>query len=234
MAYKAAPPKDANNGQWDYQEINDNNRFDLWLTSVTVAKPDGSGNITMWRPVEWFPGCTPGWNNDPATPTANCSEPHEPYLNLIYPLNGTISQACCGGGGQPNDLVAGWENPTAQRKLPTKQTQVAVPSPIACVASAGPPDPGCTSNGYNKDGPLTQNFGNQPNTKPIMDGVLYNEGTFDTQGDAAYFGSILINGDINGTGTPEVWFDECLVKGCWQDKFTELPRVFVSAQETDQ
>ena len=48
MVYKVAPPTDANNGQWDYQEINDNNRVDLYLTSATVAKPDGSGNSVRY------------------------------------------------------------------------------------------------------------------------------------------------------------------------------------------
>jgi len=30
------------------------------------------------------------------------------------------------------------------------------------------------------------------------------------------------------------WFDEYLIKGGWQDKFKELPRVFVTAHETEQ
>lgn len=211
------------NGQWDYQELNGNGRCDVFVASRTVTRPEG-GTYTGWFPVPWTPGCTPGFND---VAGANCSEPHEPFLNLIYPTD-----ACCGGGGDPNDVVVGWEDPSTFVGHPTKPD--AAGNPIPCNASLHPPDPDCTHNGYNANGRLVQNFGNQPNTKPILDGVLYNEGAFDTQGNAAYFGSVLIEGNIRGTGTPEVWFDECLVKGCWQDKFKELPRVYVTAEETDQ
>jgi hypothetical protein len=161
---------------------------------------------------------------------ANCSEPHEPYLNFVYP-----DAACCTGGGQPNPIVVRWENPASFKQMKTKKDTV-TGAPINCAATtvSAPPDQNCTHNGYNADGPLVNNFGNAPNTQPIMEGILYNEGDFDTQGDAAYYGSILINGNVNGTGTPEVWFDECLARGCWQDKLKGLPRVYVTAVETDQ
>jgi hypothetical protein len=188
-----------------------------------VTDPGGA-TTSRWVPVPWSSGCTPGFNG---VAGANCSEPHEPFLNLIYPLT-----ACCDGGGSPNPIRVGWEDPNAPvTQTPTEMDDAG--NPIPCVAGT-PPDPNCTHNGYNVDGPLVENFGNQPNTKPILDGILYNEGSFDTTGNAAYFGSILINGDIDVTGTPEVWFDECLLKGCWQDKFKELPRVYATSIETDQ
>ena len=70
----------ADSGSWNYQELNDNGKLDVYVAQRTVPKDDGT-TATLWMPVPWFPGCTPGMNTDAG---ANCSEPHEPYLNLIY------------------------------------------------------------------------------------------------------------------------------------------------------
>jgi hypothetical protein len=216
------------NGDFDWQDLNVNGVLDIFVEQRTITIPGTSPveTRTEWFPRPWSPGCIPGNNYDAL---ANCSEPHEPYLNLIYPLrsSGNVSEACCGPGGRPRRSFAGWQDPTAVRKLPVRKTPAGVP--VTCGAGF---DPACTSNGFDRDGPLTEDFGS--NSSPILDGVLYNEGDFDTQGNANYFGSILINGSIWGTGTPEVWFDEMLIKGGWQDKFKELPRVFVTAHETEQ
>ena len=183
---------------------------------------------SYYLPVPYFVGCHPGMNGTSfGGSPADCSEPHEPFLNLIYP-----DAACCAGGGAPNAVRVGWEDPASFTQRPLKTD--ANGAPVPCDVSASPPDDNCTHNGRNEAGSLVENFGSAPNTKPILDGILYNEGDFDTQGNAAYFGSVLIQGNINGTGTPEVWFDECLLRGCWQDKFKELPRVYVTAEETDQ
>ena len=220
------------NGEFTCQDLNQNGVCDIYLAaSGRTRLGPGGGAYTGYFPVKYQNGCTPGFN---FVGGANCSEPHEPFLNIIYPTT-----ACCAGGGAPTSVTIGWENPagawTARRK-----TRNTAGNPVNCTAGPIPPATGtgpnspdqrCTSNGYDKDGGLVNNFGG---TEPIMDGVLYNEGNFDTQGNAAYFGSILIQGNIIGTGTPEVWFDEFLVKGGWQDKFPDLPRVFVSAHETDQ
>jgi hypothetical protein len=219
----------ANDGEFSWQDVNNNGQLDIYLEQRSPAIPGGGSLSNQWFPVKWSPGCTVGVNG---VVGANCSEPHEPYLNLIYPSVGNYAQACCGGGGAPRRLTVGWQAPNSFSKLPIKKDE-ATGNPIACSAGNAI-DPNCTSNLYNRDGPLANNFGNTSNTRPILDGVLYNEGRFDSQGNAAYFGSILINGDIVGTGTPEVWFDELLIKGGWQDKFKELPRVFVTAHETEQ
>jgi hypothetical protein len=226
-----------NDGEFSCQDLNGNGVCDIFLAqrpSIDVPGTGGTVQLTnQWFPVKYFNTCVPGFNG---VAGANCSEPHEPYLNLVYP-----AQACCQGGGQPDPVVPMWQDPNAYTARPTKKDD-ATGNPVPCVAGfvngptgAGPQvrDPDCTHNGYNRDGALVLNFGGA-NTEPIMDGVLYNEGDFDTAGNAAYFGSILINRDIIGTGTPEVWFDELLVKGGWQDKFKDLPRVYVSAHETDQ
>ena len=215
-------------GEFEYQELNENGVLDIFLAERTVNVPGPGTPSTFWFPVPWFPGCIPGFNGDSGG-SANCSEPHEPYLNLVYPKRNSanLGQACCEGGGAPKPLTPLWENPASFRKLPKVKDSAG--DPITCSAGV---DKRCTSNSYDRDGPLTSEFGG--NSSPILDGVLYNEGAFDTHGNANYFGSILINGNILGTGTPEVWFDEYLIKGGWQDKFKELPRVFVTAHETEQ
>jgi hypothetical protein len=238
--YAPEPPSNPNIGEFDFQDLNGNGVCDIYLATQTVTDPAARPLANIYLPVKWFSGCVPGFNG--ANPPPNCSEPHEPFLNLEYPPD-----ACCSGGGSPSLLTAHWQDPAA----PTRRSKVkdAAGNPVACNASllvpptdlAGNPLPGpnvpdrtCTSNGYDRDGPLVLNFGTAPNTKAIMDGVLYNEGNYDTQGDAAYFGSILINGNIIGTGSPEVWFDEFLIKGGWQDKFRDLPRVYITSHQTDQ
>jgi hypothetical protein len=45
---------------------------------------------------------------------------------------------------------------------------------------------------------------------------------------------VLINGDINPTGTAEVWFDERLIKDEWPPKEWPFPRAFITAISTDQ
>ena len=228
-----SPLPGANDGEFTCQDLNGNKTCDIFLDPpITVVDPGGR-SVTVRLPKKFQNGCVPGFNGAAG---ATCSEPHEPFLNLVYPTS-----ACCAGGGQPNSLTPKWEDPGAYTRLSKVKDNAG--NPVACLAGLQPPasgtgpsvpDPNCTSNGWDKDGALVENFGSAPNTKPIMDGVLYNEGNFDSQGNAAYFGSILINRDIVGTGTPEVWFDEYLVKGGWQDKFKDLPRVYVSAHETDQ
>lgn len=246
--YAVTPPliEGANDGEPSFQDLNGNGVCDIFLAQQTVTDPAGRSLPNIWLPVKWISGCTPGFIG---VAGANCSEPHEPFLNLVYPSGGTsgansapISVACCTGGGQPFPLTPQWESSASVTRLSKKKDLNG--DPVACSATAliasptgtGPnvPDPNCTSNGYDRDGPLGLNFGTAPNTKPVMDGVLYNEGDYDTQGDASYFGSILINGNIVGTGTPEVWFDEFLIKGGWQDKFKGLPRVFITSHQTDQ
>lgn len=227
----------ASDGEFSGQDLNGNGVYDVYINPVaqTRTRPDGSGTFTSYFPVEWFPGCTPGTNG---VAGANCSEPQEPFLNLIYP-----STAATSSGGPPTAVVVGWENPTSV----TKRSKVKDSSgnPVACAAGlvaataplTGPDhvDINCTSNAYDRDGSLVQNFRpNGNNAAAILDGVLYNEGAFNSSGNGAYFGSVLINGNIQGTGTAEVWFDELLIKGGWQDKFKDLPRVFVTAHETDQ
>src|SRR5207244_1959060 len=71
----------------------------------------------------------------------DCSEPHEPYLNMIYP------DQAANNNGAPYNVVVGWEPPGQQTYRPkTVDTQGNV---VPCV----PPDHDkCISNDYDVDG----------------------------------------------------------------------------------
>ena len=65
-------------------------------------------------------------------------------------------------------------------------------------------------------------------------GVMYLAGTFTAQGNANYFGSVVAQrGVVDGAGNPGFYFDERLVKGQWPPKGMNLPRVVISAWQTD-
>lgn len=219
------------NYQWDYQDVNGNGKFDLCLKEQAVTSPPAGTDTpasTQWVPVPFFEGCTVYGQNGLAIPAANqCSEPHEPYLNLIYPY----PDACCAGAAQPNAHVVLWQHPltaNAQTRRP-KVYKADGKTPVDCSDASTIED--CTSNIYDKDGGLMT----IDKTDGInLDGVLYNEGKYYAQGNAIYYGSVLARGAVTGTsGTADVWFDERLVKGDWQRRFKQMPRVVITSHETD-
>ncbi|HEV3484852.1 MAG TPA: hypothetical protein VG106_05560, partial [Vicinamibacterales bacterium] len=170
----------------------------------------------------WYPGCTVG---------TNCSEPHEPYLNIIYP-----EDACCAAAGAPNPVTIGWEDPDGlitrrpKSAIDDAGTMPTVDSDDICTVVAQYPF--CTSNGYDRDGYADHWAGAQ--AAPILNGVFYNQGTYTSTGNARLFGSVLINGNVDPSGTNEVWFDERLIKNEWPPSDWPFPRVIITAIETDQ
>ncbi|HUF17869.1 MAG TPA: pilus assembly PilX N-terminal domain-containing protein [Thermoanaerobaculia bacterium] len=204
----APPPgQGAGNGRWDFQDVNGNGVFDVWVEEVTRARPSG-GSVTFWRPVPYTPGCSV---------LVDCSEPHEPYLNIVYPTEAKF-------GGGPREVRAEWEPNGSQTRRPKRRPGGVTPS---CTDPANYSI--CTSNGYDRDGGMVNDL------FPMLNGVMYIEGDFgDTTGNADYFGSLLVNGNVSGTGTPEVWFDERLIKGDWPPPEFNFPRVYISAHLTDQ
>jgi hypothetical protein len=68
-------------------------------------------------------------------------------------------------------------------------------------------------------------------------GVLYTNGEWDAKGNAMYFGSVITKGGgaesgAAAAGTPDVFFDERLIKGGWPPKEIGLPRVYITEWET--
>ena len=62
----------------------------------------------------------------------------------------------------------------------------------------------------------------------VLNGVWYNEGAYDGSGNLPVFGSILMKGGFQATGSPDVWFNEGLVLGDWPPATMQIPRVYVS------
>ncbi|HEY5610264.1 MAG TPA: hypothetical protein VIL97_03585, partial [Thermoanaerobaculia bacterium] len=199
--------KGTSDGAWSYQDLNDNGEFDLFIEEINITRPSGGAPINnVPLPKAWFVGCTIG---------TDCSEPHEPYLNIKYQ-----DFAKSGGGAEPMQM--GWYTAAGEVLMPKDLSGAGVPADC----DATPTD--CTSNKYDRDGALVDDL------QPILDGVFYIEGDFELEGNAVYFGSVLVNGDVIPTGTAEVWFDEKLVKGDWPPKEMKIPRAYVTAHQTDQ
>jgi Tfp pilus assembly protein PilX len=82
--------------------------------------------------------------------------------------------------------------------------------------------------------PVKDAYGLPFQTDAVLNGVMYVAGTFEAQGNAKYFGSIVAQrGVVDGGGTPEFWFDERLIKGQWPPKGMSIPRVVISVWQTD-
>ena len=222
-------------GNWDCEDLpwsnkvspeKVNNKCDIFVAKYQVVRDSDGKTIEIWLPKPYTQGCAPGNNID--CPTCNCSEPHEPYLNVLYPSNPPA-----GASGDPTQMAVGWQDPSAQSRMPKVFTDPELrTTPVTCsnnVASFTP-ESDCTSNAYDQSGALYS----LPQNGPTLDGVLYNEGAYDSQGNAVYYGSVLVKGSVDGNGNPDVWYDESLSRGDWQKRFPELPRVLITAIETDR
>jgi hypothetical protein len=214
-----------NNGVWDYRDYNENNQFDVFLQDITkggtvvITRPDGSQLPTpTYVPVPWFDGCTPPdpLASPPVVPTAatGCSEPHEPYLNIQYPNT---------SGAKATPLMIGWTDP-ADSSTRRPKTRTGVNTTVTCAANSSNLD--CTSNAYDQYGALVT-------IAPVLWGALYNEGGYNGTGNAPFYGAILMHGSFTGSGTPDVFFDECLAHGCLETQL-KMQRVMATSMETDQ
>ena len=148
-------------------------------------------------------------------PGCNCSEPHEPYLNIRY-------------SGSTLGITFGWFDPATAVSTMRLPKRTSLPNrgrtdtPVTCTASSSQDD--CTSNAYDLDGGLAD-------LTPVSDGVLYMEGDFDSKGNADYYGAVLVGGQVQSQGTPTIWYDESLSRGI---KLKGFPRVMITSLETDR
>lgn len=217
------------NRQWDYQDVNQNGRFDVvvaqnpaLIDTPGTDSPDIAANAEYFI-VPYSDAC--GAANGVGT---TCSDPHEPYLNLIYPAGFAL-----GGGSDPNPVVVRWEAQAlaSQTRRPKNFTTPTSGVPVTCTSTSSLAD--CTSNTYDREGPLVV-LGSSAGDGPVVEGIIYNEGNYDASGQAIYYGAVLIQGTVQGAGTPFVFFDESLARGDWAEKFTNLPRTIMTTIETDQ
>jgi hypothetical protein len=193
----------AGNGQWDCDDW-DGDGCDIVVAGPqTVTSSDNGVTNTrnnVYLPVPWAqgpPACTP----------TTCSEPHEPYLNFIYPTTNT------------GVVTVNWEPAGAQTRRPRDLLG------DNTLPNCGATPNLCTSNKYDRDGALV-------NIPATLAGVLYNEGSYNSTGNVDYFGSVLMRGPATATGNANVWFDEKLIKGNWAPP--GMPRVIVYSSQTDE
>ncbi len=82
-----------------------------------------------------------------------------------------------------------------------------------------------------------EDAGSPINTEINFYGVLYTNGRYNAKGQAVYFGSVIAKegaGEIHSVaGTPEIYFDERLIKGQWPPVDLDIPRVIISSMQTD-
>jgi len=214
----------ATNGQFDYEDVNDNGQLDIWTMditrngAVTVLGPDGQALPSpTWVPIPYYEGCTIPDNTQVPPVAGNCSEPHEPFLNFTYPAKGSPDGAVKVAWYDPN--ISDANAPTYRKSKTRVSANVTAP----CTAKSKQTE--CTSNSWDKDGALVT-------LSPILWGAIYNEGGYAGSGNADYYGAVLMRGNFNATGTPNVWFDECLARGCLESQL-KMQRVMVTSMETD-
>jgi hypothetical protein len=227
-------PESNGDGKWLWQDLpgGTDGYFDYVVASRAYNRPanDGTsaGAATGYFIVPYSPGCSVG---------VNCSEPHEPYLNLEYNHTDTSGGATVAvvdksAGNNQTDVTLRWSdtNSSVGQVLPKKTSDgKASGTPISCATI--PVDKKvrwaqCTSNSYDRYGPIVP-------LDPGLNGVLYVEGEFEQTGNMIFFGSILAQGDFGKAGSPDVWFDERLVKEEWPPRDFKFPRVFISAVQSD-
>lgn len=205
------------NTVWDSLDINENGQFDLHLEERNITRPNGNP-ATAWLPVPFFEGCTPP-DSVAGTP-GNCSEPHEPYLNVTY-------TPAFAGSNPTTGVTLEWYDPaTTGADVPNYRKPKLRTGPnetVTCTDSSTPIE--CTSNLYDEDGGLVR-------LDALLWGALYSEGGYSGSGNAVYYGALLMRSSFEATGTPTVYFNECLARGCLEDQL-DLQRVTVSGWQTD-
>lgn len=216
------------NNQWDWQDLPwsnggnaKNEFFDVCVGQRTFHRESTNTTVTEWVPLPYFQGCTVG--NNVSTPNCNCSEPFEPYLNIHY-------------AGQKEGLQAYWDAPTASSGVFAKVTTNEKPTgtPVGCNSSSVASKVGqerCATNAYDKRGALAMIDGGAGQAAISVEGVVYNEGNFESTGNAAYYGAVVVGGKVAPQGTQEIWYDACLAGDCWPPKHIPFPRVMITSTQ---
>jgi hypothetical protein len=218
----------AYNGQWDWQDLawsnggsSKNGIFDVCLGERPMYQESTNSVVKRWVPLPYFPNCKVG--NNVSMGGCNCSEPFEPYLNFRYA--GT-KLAVTPGWTNPNDAAGVYPKKTTDNK----PTGTKVTCAATAVASKTAQDD-CSSNAWDKKGALAW-IAADGNMKPItFEGVVYNEGDYNSTGNAAYFGSVVVGGKVSPQGTQEIWYDACLASDCWPPPHIPFPRVMITSTQ---
>lgn len=222
----------AGDGEWSFQDVNDNGQFDVVVTGPADMTSNDPGAVThtnQYVPKTWDEATCTIPDASGVYVASDCSEPHEPYLNMIYPAQDDPYGTAPPGNADDGVLI-GWEAEGSQTRRPRDLTGTTVPD---CAVAAN--YVACTSNKHDKDGALVD-------IKAMVHGVLYNEGDYSAQGGIQYFGAVLIRGGgaqvnsggggVEGNGSVELFFDEKLVKEDWRPP--GMIRVIIYSMQTDE
>jgi len=132
--------------------------------------------------------------------------PHagRPYVvgNFVTTLDGVVALGTPYSGGistAGSNIVTGWYAPGSEVRLAKKTTGTPA-APVTCTSTSTQVN--CSGNAYDRDGPLVNTLAQPVGLPfaPVLDGILYLQGDFDAEGNAIYFGSLLINGSVGKTG----------------------------------
>jgi hypothetical protein len=218
----------AYNNKWDYQDLEwsngagaKNGTFDVCMAQRKVYRESTNAIMTEWLPLPYFPNCKVG--NNFSLPSCDCSEPHEPYLNLHY-------------AGTKENIQAYWDDPNAASSVYAKVTNNEKPtgSPEPCTGGAVSSKAGqerCSTNAYDRHGALALLNKTSNESAVSVEGVVYNEGNYESTGNTAYFGSVVVAGVVSPNGTQEIWYDACLAEDCWPPKHIPFPRVMITSTQ---
>jgi hypothetical protein len=218
----------AYNGKWDWQDLPwsnggnaKNGIFDVCVQLRKVRRASDNTDVDEWLPLPYFPGCTVG--NNVSAPACTCSEPFEPYINIHY-------------AGEKEGLQAYWDNPNlsssvfAKKTVDDKPTNALVSCSPSSVASADGQEQ-CATNAWDSKGAMARLDGGGGHQPVSIEGVVYNEGNYESTGNAAYYGSVVVGGKVSPQGTQEIWYDACLASGCWPPKHIPFPRVMITSTQ---
>jgi len=201
-----------------------------WYSYDPNVNPHPAGNVyveKVWKSpnqatADYGAPCTiplVGYDGTNARLT-DCSLPHEPYLNVAYPTaDCSVNKQCLTVGCEKSTGGNASDQTRRAKKLDGNGV------PVSCSGGTVPTVGDCTSNAYDLDGGYIK-------LTVLLNGVLYNEGGYNSAGNDAFFGSLLVRGAATGTGTPDIWFDETLIKGSWAPP--GMPRVLVFSEQTDE
>ncbi|HUR83487.1 MAG TPA: hypothetical protein VM733_22215, partial [Thermoanaerobaculia bacterium] len=218
----------AYNNRWDYQDLPwtngqsaKNDTFDVCMGQRRVYRQSDNKVLTEWLPLPYYPNCNVG--NNFSNPTCDCSEPFEPYLNLHY-------------AGTKLNLQAYWDDPFAIVSVQPKKTTNETPTgaPEACTGGAISTKEGqerCATNAFDKRGAIAWMDKNTNESAISVEGVIYNEGAYESTGNTAYYGSVVVTGLVSPQGTQEIWYDSCLADDCWPPKHIPFPRVMINSTQ---
>jgi hypothetical protein len=218
----------AYNNEWNWQDLEwsngasaKNKIFDVCVAQRPIYRESTNTITNEWVPLPYFPDCNVG--NNINLPNCNCSEPFEPYLNLNYT-------------GTKLNLAAAWEPPLDAGSVFAKVTDTEKPTgtPVACNPAAVASEDGqekCVTNAWDKRGALAFLDKNANQAAISVEGVIYNEGNYTSTGNTAYYGSVVVGGEVSPQGTQEIWYDACLAGDCWPPKHIPFPRVMVTSNQ---